>query len=98
MRLSHPQPVRIGGWLSSTQYMPRVRTASGELLEIHRLRDVTIDPQAVTVDDIPLFTGGGQDHHRDHACAGIRLDPLQHFQPVHQGQFRGRAGSLWGAA
>jgi len=40
-----------------------------KLMEVHGLTDVTVDAEIVTVQEIPLFQGGSEDHHgKQRAC------------------------------
>src|ERR1051325_8691263 len=53
-----------------------------ELLEVDRLRHVTVGMQVVRAQDVLLRLGGGEHDHRDALQALVGLDLLQHFAPV----------------
>src|SRR5262249_28662629 len=53
-----------------------------ELLEIHGLHDIAVDPQPIAFDEVALLARGGDHDHGDHAGRGIRFDAPQHLEPV----------------
>src|SRR5687768_4603765 len=53
-----------------------------ELLELDGLDDVAVHAEAVALDQIALFLGGGQDDDRGALGSLVALDLAQHFQAV----------------
>jgi hypothetical protein len=53
-----------------------------ELLQVHRLRDVAVGVQVVAPQDILFRLRRGEDHDRDRAQLGVRLDLREHLAPV----------------
>src|SRR5690349_10347364 len=60
----------------------------GEFHEVDWLAHVAVGAEAVTVDDVALLVGGGENHNRQQSCALVRANALQHLQPVDLGQLQ----------
>src|SRR6266852_6151809 len=74
--LVHPQPVK-------TQLLDDL----AELVEIHRLLNVTVRAQVVAVDQILFFPRRGEDNHGDDFRVRVIFDRAQHFQTIDLGEF-----------
>src|SRR5258708_35829511 len=59
-----------------------------ELFKVDRLDNVTVDAELVTLGDVPVFTGRGQDHYRDHLGARVSPDLRQDLETIDLGQFQ----------
>jgi hypothetical protein len=81
-----PIPIVNGGLVDDLPVEAKVPDNVCELIELDRFDDVAVDAEVVTVNNIPFFTGRGEDDHRDRSGGRIPLDLSQYLEPVHLGK------------
>src|SRR5437763_14590503 len=59
----------------------------GEPFKVHRLNDVAVNSQLITLHHVVLFLRRGKNHYRDGFGSRIALDALQHFEPIYFRKF-----------
>src|SRR6267378_658101 len=65
-----------------------VGDGAGECLEIHRLHDVAVRPQAIGARDVGLLARRREHHHGDPLGAILFLEPPQHLEAVDLGELQ----------
>jgi hypothetical protein len=59
-----------------------------ELIEIHRLADIAIGPEAVTTEAVLLFHGRGQDDHGEELGTLIGAKPAKDLEAIQLGELQ----------
>lgn len=59
-----------------------------KIIEFHRFYDEAVHAEVITLHDIPLFTGGGQDHDGNAPGLRVTLQPFEDLDTIDPGELQ----------